>query len=221
MKILAISDLHGELSENLLNYIKTNEIDIVIVSGDITNFGPGDLGEGLLNKIANQNVKVFAIPGNCDPKDIFSYIDNSNAINIHNSIFEMDDIGLCGFGGSNATPFDTPLEYDENEIYGSLCELLPSINDKKVKILVTHAPPIDTFVDEIEGGAHVGSSSVRKIIEEYQPDIALCGHIHEAIAVDKIGDTIILNPGHREDGNAGLIIISSEFDEITAQIIEL
>ncbi len=221
MKILAISDLHGELSENLLNYIKDNEIDMVIVSGDITNFGPGKLGEELLNKIVNQNVNVFAIPGNCDPKDIFSHINDSKAINIHNSTFELDNIGLCGFGGSNATPFDTPLEYDETEIYDSLCELIPNIDDKKVRILVTHAPPVDTFADEIESGAHVGSNSVRKIIQEYQPDIALCGHIHEAIAIDKIGDTIILNPGHREDGNAGLIIISPEFDEITAQIIEL
>ena len=40
MKILSISDVHGEENENLYKYLKKNDIDLVLVSGDITNFGP-------------------------------------------------------------------------------------------------------------------------------------------------------------------------------------
>jgi len=44
------------------------------------------------------------------------------------------------------------------------------------------------------GDLHVGSESVRKIIEEYQPILCACGHIHESRCIDKIGETIIVNP---------------------------
>ncbi len=42
---------------------------------------------------------------------------------------------------------------------------------------------------------HVGSTSVRKAIEEYQPILGLHGHIHESSGVDKIGKTLVMNPG--------------------------
>ena len=42
---------------------------------------------------------------------------------------------------------------------------------------------------------HVGSKSVRKFIEKYQPLIGLHGHIHESFASDKIGNTVVVNPG--------------------------
>jgi Icc-related predicted phosphoesterase len=36
---------------------------------------------------------------------------------------------------------------------------------------------------------------VRKVIEKYQPIIGLHGHIHESGGMDKIGKTIVVNPG--------------------------
>jgi len=41
-KILAISDIHGEENENLYTYLNNNDIDLVLILGDITNFGPLD-----------------------------------------------------------------------------------------------------------------------------------------------------------------------------------
>ena len=35
MKILAISDDHGEDNENLYKYLNNNDIDIVIITGEI------------------------------------------------------------------------------------------------------------------------------------------------------------------------------------------
>ena len=34
-----------------------------------------------------------------------------------------------------------------------------------------------------------------KLISEYQPLLVLCGHIHEGCGIDKIGETVIVNPG--------------------------
>jgi Icc-related predicted phosphoesterase len=44
-------------------------------------------------------------------------------------------------------------------------------------------------------GLHAGSKLIREFIEMYQPDLCLCGHIHEARNSDHIGKTIIVNPG--------------------------
>ena len=41
----------------------------------------------------------------------------------------------------------------------------------------------------------VGSTSVRKIIEKYQPLLGLHGHIHESPGFVRIGRTQCLNPG--------------------------
>lgn len=43
MKILAISDIHGKKNENLINYLKEEDISLVLLAGDITNFGPLEL----------------------------------------------------------------------------------------------------------------------------------------------------------------------------------
>jgi Icc-related predicted phosphoesterase len=42
---------------------------------------------------------------------------------------------------------------------------------------------------------HVGSKAVRKLIEQYQPLMGLHGHIHESYASDKVGRTVVINPG--------------------------
>ncbi|MGL6298932.1 MAG: metallophosphoesterase family protein [Methanobacteriaceae archaeon] len=214
MKILAISDLHsGEIVESVISLVKDNNVDIIAISGDITDFGTSDEAENTLNNIAESGAELIAIPGNCDSKDICSAIDKSNAFNCHNNIYDNENLAICGFGGSNPTPFNTPFEFSEDEIYSNIKELTinfsKSVETSKFKILLTHAPPINTNADKIGSGDHVGSSSVRKIIEEFQPDLAICGHIHEAKSSDKIGKTTIINPGMANSGDACLITIES------------
>ena len=88
-------------------------------------------------------------------------------------------------------------------------------NVPKVKILVTHAPPYNTDADLTSGGDHVGSSGILKSIHEYEPEINLCGHIHEAKSLSQIGNTTkVANPGMLKDNGAVLIDITdgSTFD---------
>ena len=60
--------------------------------------------------------------------------------------------------------------------------------------------------------AHVGSTSVRKVIEKLQPLAGLHGHIHESRGVSKIGRTQCFNPGSEYVSGVlrGLVINLSE-----------
>jgi len=128
MKILAISDIHGKHMK-IIEYLKKNHVDLIILTGDITNFGPCELAEEILNQISSFSIPVLAIPGNCDPIDLYGNIDNSNAVNIHGRSVTIRNIGICGFGGSNPTPFNTPLEFNEVEIYDEAKKVMESIKD--------------------------------------------------------------------------------------------
>ena len=131
MKILHVSDIHSH-HKNIMEHLKHNQADLIIITGDITQFGPPELGEEILNDICTFNIPVLAIPGNCDPEDIYSKIDNSRAINVHGRSQVINGIGICGFGGSNPTPFNTPLEFEEDNvlmIYGSKENIQKSLKE--------------------------------------------------------------------------------------------
>lgn len=221
MKILAVGDVHGNYKK-IMEYLKNNKVDLIIITGDITQFGPAELGEEILNEIGSFNVPVLAIPGNCDPESIHSCIDNSRAVSIHARSLLIKDIGICGFGGSNPTPFDTPLEFEEVQIYEEARKVMDEISNEKITLFITHAPPYGTKTDLLPSGEHAGSTSIRKIIEEYQPALNVCGHIHESVGVDKIGKTKVVNPGEISKGHGCLIQIDdAEDDPVKAEIIEL
>ena len=215
VKILAISDVHGEENENLYSYLNNNEIDLVLILGDITDFGPLDFVETFINKVADCGVDVIAIPGNCDPNGICNAI-NDVSFCLHNNVVVYEDVILFGYGGSNETPFNTPGEVKDSQIYEEVYDLLANYDyvknedTSKIKILVTHAPPFNTDADKIEDGAHVGSEGILKSIHEFKPDINLCGHIHEAKSISKIGNgTDVANPGMLKDNGAVLIDIKN------------
>jgi putative phosphoesterase len=222
MKILVMGDIHGQCMK-IVNYLQKNQVDLIILTGDITHFGPEKLGEEILNEICISNTLTLAIPGNCDQTYIYGEIESSNAVNIHNKSLILKNIGICGFGGSNTTPFNTPLEFAEIQIYQQLEKLMKEIEKEEIRILVTHVPPYDTKTDALPSGDHAGSKSVRKIIEEFQPTLNLCGHIHEAKAIDRIGETIIVNPGESSQGFASIveIIEVNEKTEISTELINL
>ena len=217
MKILAVSDIHGKYIK-IIDYLKKNTVDLIILTGDITDFGPNELAEEILNEISSFDIPVLAIPGNCDPINLYGSIDNSKAVNIHGKSVTIKNIGICGFGGSNPTPFNTPLEFDEIEIYDNARRVMEEIKNHEVTLFVTHAPPLGTKTDLLPSGKHVGSESLRKIIEEFQPTINLCGHIHESMAIDKIGKTSIINPGMLKEGHACIINIDDS-DEDNIKVI--
>lgn len=220
MKILAFGDLHGNY-QKAVDHLKENKYDLIIITGDITNFGPDGLGEEILNEISQFDTPVLTIPGNCDLTSIYGEINNSNAVNIHDKCVIIENVNICGFGGSNPTPFNTPLEFEEIQIYEEISKILEEQSNQGIKLLITHAPPYDTKADLIPSGDHVGSKSIRKVIEEFQPALNICGHIHESRNTDKIGTTVIVNPGDLASGYCCLVNINNLNNKIETDIIKL
>jgi hypothetical protein len=91
--------------------------------------------------------------------------------------------------------------------------LFMDLNEFKFRIVMCHAPPYGTNLDITKdwypGGreiqVHVGSKSVRELIEKYQPDLALFGHLHESAGSCRLGRTLCLNPGASNSAVRGCV----------------
>ncbi|MFC2137327.1 metallophosphoesterase, partial [Bacteroidota bacterium] len=124
---------------------------------------------------------------------LVDYLNEIN-INIEGIKTSFKDYDIVGLGGSLFTPFNTPNEYNEDYYKEILNKLKTDLSDKPL-IVVSHQPPFNTIIDKIMAVMHVGSKSLRKFIEEINPILCLCGHIHESIGIDEIRNTKIVNPG--------------------------
>jgi len=81
------------------------------------------------------------------------------------------------------------------QIFDSLEKGHSYIEGTQKKIMVTHVHPSGSLIERF---THFfpGSGAVRDAIERFQPDLALCGHVHEAEGIEeKIGKTKLINVG--------------------------
>ncbi|HUK93106.1 MAG TPA: metallophosphoesterase [Methanomicrobiales archaeon] len=209
-RVLLLADLHGQYGK--MESFLALEPDLVIIAGDITQFGPC---EDALELLAEIDVPCFAIPGNCDPREIIKALEESNAVALHGSTMTLGNMTLAGIGGSNKTPFDTPLELSEEEIDALLSEATERMEKNVHNILVCHAPPHGTL-DHV-GDARVGSKALRKHLGRF--DLVCCAHIHEEKGVIEEDGVIVVNPGPAAEGNCALITLGSEPRNIKVELL--
>ncbi len=207
MKLLALSDLHGDYSHIEAIRTRAGDFDAVLIAGDLTNFGPDEHALDLLKMFTEP---VFAVPGNCDNPSLLKLLDG-NAINLHNSCHTMEGLTFVGHGGSNPTPFNTPFEMPDAKIGENIERMLSE--SKGRTILLSHAPPKNT-TDRVPRG-NVGSEALARYLGRF--DLIVCGHIHEARGSVCVKGTLVVNPGMASKGQAALITIN---DKITVEFIE-
>ena len=194
MKILAASDTHGDkdIINKLAAKAKKEDVDLVILCGDTTLF-ENDL-TGIIGPFKKINKKVVVIPGNHETFATVEFLTAQYSPGVYNlhgrSIMFYNEIGIFGAGGSNIGLF----QVTESETEKLLENAHKAVANAKHKIMITHTPPYGTTIDAL--WQHVGSKAIRREIEKIQPDIALCGHIHETFGKqDKIGKTTVVNAG--------------------------
>ncbi|MBP1910009.1 metallophosphoesterase family protein [Methanolobus bombayensis] len=215
MRLFAIADPHGNYSkiEELLRI--AGDVDVVLIAGDITNFGPDEKALELFEKFSQ---KILAVPGNCDHESIIKVVENSNAINLHKGSIFIDGVRFIGMGGSNPTPFCTPFEIQECDFEENVSHMLENVEANEVLVTLTHTPPFGVL--DMVGYTHVGCKALKVFLD--RADLMICGHIHEARGIERSGKTIIVNPGMAALGFAAIIDIDIENNKtnIDVKLIE-
>ena len=202
MKIVVIGDIHGKLNLTVEMQNEMKDADLIFLNGDLTDFGDPSRIHDLLDELKkHSDAEIKAVPGNCDTHDGFLELERLG-INMHRSAKVLGDLGIMAVGGSNETPFGTPIEFTEDDIEQFLLETYEPVADCDSVILFSHVPPKDTAIDIISTGAHVGSQSLREFILNHSKlKLVICGHIHEAKGVDTLGETFIVNHGMGAEGH--------------------
>jgi Icc-related predicted phosphoesterase len=213
MIVIALTDIHGDTRR--LSGI-SNEIadaDIVLLTGDITNFEGRDAAREVIETVGQWNRKILAIPGNCDFTEVGDYL-SEEGLNLDRRSVIVDGIAFLGVGGSLPCPGKTPTEYSEADFGRFLEETDKSVDPDTPRILVVHQPPFDSIADRLPGGMHVGSRSVRSYIENRKPLICFTGHIHEGIGISEISGTKVANPGPAKSGGYTFARLEAGIEEL-------
>lgn len=162
-------------------------------------------------RLQSTDVRCFLMPGNDDPPGVDAAIEKAQRVEACDErIVEFYGHEMISLGYSNRTPFDSPRELEEDELYVRVERLAEQLQQPSSAIFNLHVPPYDSTLDTaaqldenlsvVMLGSEpkmipVGSTAVRELIERHQPMLTLHGHVHESANAKRIGRTLCINPG--------------------------
>jgi Icc-related predicted phosphoesterase len=190
MKLLAFSDLHRDLAAAERLVAASEEADAVIAAGDFASIHAGL--EETIDALRGIERPVLLVPGNNETEDALreACAGWDVATVLHGEGLELDGVRFWGLGaGVPITPWDWSFDLDEQEAAAML------EGSADADVLVVHSPPFG-HVDVSSGDDHLGSRAVLQAIEAGEPELAVCGHIHESWGAEsRIGPTRVRNLG--------------------------
>lgn len=208
MKILVVSDAHGETGAFDKLALRVPSPDFTVFAGDFAAIGRPETGKGVLERLSFHYDRLFAVTGNADEPDFRETLEEYDVC-VEGSLICYGGLMLAGSGGSSVFMRDTPNEREDEDLVSDLrlaAEASPGVGEPWDNLVViAHNPPKDAKVDLIGSGAHVGSPLIRDFVEAHKPLLLVSGHIHEAFGVDSIGPTTVVNPGSIAEGRYALV----------------
>lgn len=129
---------------------------------------------------------------------------------LHRKGVKIGNYNLVGFSGYRPYSVKKGNNKQSSKKFERQLEKLLSKYRKNV-ILVTHDVPYGTEMDKVKYkaspafGEHVGDRIIRKALEKYKPLLHVCGHMHENQGKEKIGKTLVVNPGYARNGEFAII----------------
>jgi len=193
MKFLAAGDFHNDhaLAMSLAKQAKRENVDAVILNGDIVE---DNQPHGIVGHFSSVNKNIFLIHGNHESAATTDFLTQKyGAHNLHEYSKMLGEIGIFGVGGANVGL----SVLSDKEFFDTLSRSHEYIKDAKKKIMVTHIHPSGTSMEKLSQFVQ-GSIGVRKAVEKFQPDILICGHVHEAEGIEEmIGKTKVINVGRK------------------------
>lgn len=190
MRILAFSDLHRDLDQAGRLTGMSKDADVVIGAGDFASIHEGL--EETIAALSGIETPTILVAGNNETFDALKRATAgwAAATVLHGDSVELEGRTFFGLGGGiPVTPWDWSFDIEESEAEGLLAGLPESA------VLVVHSPP-KGHCDEAGNGMSLGSAAILRAIEDKQPALAVCGHIHESWGKEsRVGETEIVNLG--------------------------
>jgi Icc-related predicted phosphoesterase len=187
-------------------------------------------------RLRGTGIKLYITGGNDDFLIIDEVLRSSPVIiDPESTIVDIDGTHeMLGCAFTNPTPWKTPRELTEEELYEKLTALAHKVSNPSRCIFDIHAPPyasgLDTcqqigedfrpiFVHGQPAMTSAGSTAVCKIVEEVQPLLGLHGHIHESRGTASIGRTFCINPGSEyTEGILRGVIVNLEGERVRSHL---
>ena len=171
-------------------------------------------------RIGKSGIQFYMMPGNDDDRGVDEMIARSSYVvnPVGNTIHLNEYHEMISFDYANPTPWHTPREWSEEEYYEHVKASASTLKNVQNALFMIHVPPFDTGIDtapELDKTMRpkvtmgdvlrvpVGSTGVRKAIQELQPLVTVHGHVHEAGGQSKLGRTTCFNAG--SEANQGIL----------------
>lgn len=212
MKIAVLADIHGRLDTLERMQTPLSEADVVLLAGDITNFGGTKQARDVLDTLGKYADRVLAVAGNCDPPMVNAYLTQAG-VNLHGRAVCVNDWWFVGVGGTLPELGRLPNEAGERLFGDALDRALSQCQNPDRLILVSHQPAWHTKMDELAPRRHAGNRAIRAFIDRTHPRLAVSGHLHDIIGTDRLGPTTLLNPGSAKDNCCAVVTLTD--DDIT------
>ncbi|HEY1369449.1 MAG TPA: hypothetical protein VGF23_20160 [Gaiellaceae bacterium] len=164
-------------------------------------------------RLAGSDVELLAIAGNDDELYLDELLRASPVVRFNDETpQEIEGWTVVGLSWANPTPWASPREESEDELYARIERSLDGVDIGPRTIFNFHVPPHASGLDDapelredfsvVLRGAQprmvpVGSTAIRRVFEERQPALGLHGHIHESRGCARIGQSLVINPGSR------------------------
>ena len=206
MRIAAVADLHftpqsyDRVREPMQKV--REEADVMVIAGDLTNFGKPDEVTSLLNALVRLRIPLIAVLGNHDyesnrQEELMKMLTQEGVKVLDGSSYERDGVGFAGckgfhggFGRGVLTPFGEPEV--KQFVQASLDEALKleralSMLRTEKRVVVTHyAPVVETVRGEpLEIYPYLGTSRLAEVIDRHGAAMAFHGHAHHGFADGK------------------------------------
>ena len=200
MRVAAIGDLHVQESDTapyreLVAEI-SNHADVLLLCGDLTNFGKTTEADILAEDIKSSTVPVLGVLGNHDyecgvPEEVARILTEAGMIVLDEQAHEIDGVGFAGvkgfmggYGRGELAPFGEPIAkafVDEamNEARKLENALRTLRTDRSVAVL-HYSPTVETLGGEPEAiFQYLGSQRLADAIDRFDHVKAVVhGHAH-------------------------------------------
>jgi len=226
MRLLAATDVHSATDTFSRILADAGPVDLVLLGGDLTNFGSPKDAEAVVRLAQEKKgdrhrlpvgpsgaahkrsqspffAGVLAVAGNCDSAAIDAHLAELGVSLLRRGVV-IGNVGLVGL--SAMPPWQrTMYHFSEEELAEILEAGHRQVAETERLVVLSHAPPYGTRVDRTLFGRHVGSTALRTFVERARPELVVCGHIHEARGVDRLGRTTLVNCGPAAKGYYAVI----------------